>query len=372
MSKAMILSPDHARQLVAQHGSPLLLVSTNTLQQRYRILADLLSRVGLYYAVKSNPHPAVLKALAEAGSGFDVASEAELDAVLKYGVASERIIYTNPIKPMGAIGRLSEKGVATYFYDNDLELEKIARDCPGVRVILRINVINPNCVVDLGQKFGCHVSAAEPLLMKAIQLGLHPAGLSFHVGSQTSIPQPYADTISACKNIFNHMALQGLPLEVLDIGGGFPIPYKANTMPIDAFCKPIAAALDRYFPNTKIIAEPGRFISGPAAQLVTRVIGKETRNGIVWYYLDDGIYGSFSGCIFDHASYQFTSLNEGELRPCVLAGPTCDSFDIISSGEYLPPMEIGDILIAENMGAYTNASATTFNGIPLTKVVEIN
>lgn len=367
----MDLSSTQVQSLIGKHGSPLLVITKNELIENYDTLRKLLPQVNLFYAVKSNPHPVVLKTLTDIGSGFDVASEAELDQVLDLGVAPEKIIYTNPIKPFGAVKYVCAKKVDTFFFDNEVELKKISVESPGAKVILRLNVINPNCVVDLGRKFGCPPDSAESLLIGAHRSGLVPVGLSFHVGSQTSIPQPYVDTVTACRNIFNRMALLGHRLYVLDIGGGFPISYKTAMLPIESFCKPIRAALEMYFPNTTILAEPGRFISGTAATLITRIIGKENRNGIVWYYIEDGIYGTFSGCVFDHAKYQFTCLKEGSLQPCVLAGPTCDSFDIISRDEYLPPLEVGDVIIAHNVGAYTNASATTFNGVPLTKVVEI-
>ena len=143
-------------------------------------------------------------------------------------------------------------------------------------------------------------------------------------------------------------------------------------MGLDSFCKPIRDALDAYFPETELIAEPGRALSASAAVLITRVIGKSRRQGISWYYLDDGIYGSFSGCVFDQARYEFRTLKTGEAERCVLSGPTCDSFDVISKDEFLPALNVGDIVIAENMGAYTTVSATTFNGIPRTKALAID
>lgn len=358
--------------LVARHGSPLLLISRVVVADNYRRLQAQLPQVRLYYAVKSNPNRDLLGALVNLGAGFDVASVGELEQVLNLGVGIEDIIYTNPIKGFGDIERAAERGIRSFFYDNPLELEKIARACQGARVMLRLGVVNPNCVVDLGVKFGCPPLEAEALLRRALELGLKPQGLSFHVGSQAFIPQPYVDMLVQCRGIFNRMALAGQPLEVLDIGGGFPVSYKTHMLSVESFCKPIREALNAYFPDTRIIAEPGRALSATAAALLTRVIGKACRQGRTWYYLEDGLYGSFSGCVFDHAQYRFTCLKEGSLEPCVLSGPTCDSFDVISKEELLPPLELEDLIIAHDMGAYTTASATTFNGIPITKAVVVD
>lgn len=367
----MQFSPTRLAALVATHGSPLMLIAPQLVQTSYRNLQTELPRVRLYYAVKSNPEAQILRALRELGSGFDIASSGEWAQVAAQNVSAQDVIYTNPVKAFGEIERLTQAGISVFFYDNEAELSKIAQAAPNSQVILRLSVVNPQCVVDLGEKFGALPTQAESLLEKAVNLGLKPLGLSFHVGSQSAIPQPYVDMIEICKRIFNQMALRGLPLKVLDIGGGFPVSYRSSVMRLDTYCKPIREALNSYFPNTTLWAEPGRILSAGAATLVTRVMGKARRKGITWYYLDDGIYGSFSGRIFDHAHYEFSALRQGEPQPCVLAGPTCDSFDVISRDEFLPELEVGDMVLAHNMGAYTNASASAFNGIPITPVLPI-
>jgi ornithine decarboxylase len=368
----MDLSQLDLEETVARHGSPLLLISREQLTDNYHQLQTQLPQVRLHYAVKSNPNADLLLTLVDLGAGFDVASEGELEQVQSLGVAVEDIIYTNPIKGFSAIERLVDRGVRSFFCDNALELKKVARGCRGADVVLRLGVVNPNCVVDLGVKFGCPPMEAEALLTQALDLGLRPQGLSFHVGSQTFIPQPYVDMLVQCRGIFNRMALQGHPLELLDIGGGFPVSYKTHMLSAESFCKPIREALNGYFPDTHIIAEPGRALSATAAVLLTRVIGKARRQGMTWYYLEDGLYGSFSGCVFDRAQYRFTCLKGGDPEPCVLSGPTCDSFDVITKDEFLPPLGLGDLIIAHDMGAYTTASASTFNGIPFTKAIAID
>lgn len=358
--------------LVAQHGAPLLLLSRREVVENYRRLQAQLPRARLYYAVKSNPSPCLLAALHGIGSGFDVASSGELGALLELGVPVERIIHTNPVKGFGEVERAAAQGVGTFFYDNLAELDKIARAAPGAGVVLRLAVVNPNCIVDLGEKFGCLPDEAGDLLHAALERGLGPRGLAFHVGSQTSIPQPYVDMIVICRDIFERMAQAGHPLRLLDIGGGFPVSYKVHMMSLESFCRPIREALEVWFPGTDILVEPGRVVSASAATLVARVIGKAKRHGMTWYYIDDGVYGSFSGSVFDHARYEVTSLRGGDPEPCVLSGPTCDSFDVISKEELLPPMEVGDLVVAHNMGAYTNASACAFNGIPVARVLPVD
>ena len=158
-------------------------------------------------------------------------------------------------------------------------------------------------------------------------------------------------------------------LDTLDIGGGFPVSYVETVMPIDRFCEPIAEALEKYFDQCRVIAEPGRFLVASAVWLITQVVGKSRRGGIPWYYIDDGLYGSFSGRLFDKCDYTIQSERDGDRELCVIAGPTCDSFDVLYTDRALAPVEIGDLLIVPGMGAYTNASASTFNGFPVARLV---
>jgi ornithine decarboxylase len=210
------------------------------------------------------------------------------------------------------------------------------------------------------------------LIEEARALGMSVVGLCFHVGSQSLNPYIYVDTILVCKKIYDLCALAGIKMEVLDIGGGFPVRYVEKVMPIGKFCEPIRNALKNYFPNTRIIAEPGRAICGDGVVLVTRVIGKSVRNNVQWYYIDDGLYNSFSGRVFDQANYRIVAGRTKGFSRCILAGPTCDSFDVISSDLVLPELEIGDILLVPCMGAYTNVSATEFNLLPKAKMISIN
>jgi ornithine decarboxylase len=198
--------------------------------------------------------------------------------------------------------------------------------------------------------------------------------LSFHVGSQVADSSKYVEAIDACREVMRQVAERGLgQLDVLDIGGGFPIPYGNPTEPIGRFCRPIRRELATLPPGVAVIAEPGRFIAGPAGTCVAAVVGRAQREGRWWYYLDDGLYGSFSGQLYDHAVYPIESLRtRGPRQPSVLAGPTCDSIDVIREDIPLPELAIGDFVAGRMMGAYTTASATDFNYIPRAKIVALN
>jgi ornithine decarboxylase len=359
------------KALASKHGTPLLAVSRAALQSQFARFRKALPRVEPYYAVKANPHPEILKVLCAAGTGFDVASQAEMEAVLKAGAPADRIIFANTIKPASSIAAARRAGVDLTTFDSEYELDKIAENAPGSRVVVRIKVPNIGSMVELSLKFGVDPSDALPFLIKAHKLGLKPAGVSFHVGSQCANVSNYIEALEMTAIIVRDARLKQIPLELVDIGGGFPIRhFDAEEDPFDKMARAIAREINRLLdPNLRVIAEPGRFMVGPAGTFIARVIGKAIRENKHWYYLDDGVYGGLSGLIFDHAKYQFRSLRSARPRLSALAGPTCDSLDIISRGEDLPDLEIGDLIWAKNVGAYSTASATTFNGIPPAKVV---
>jgi ornithine decarboxylase len=258
-------------------------------------------------------------------------------------------------------------------FDNEYELDKLAECAPGCRVLARIKVPNVGSVVELSLKFGTEPADALSLLIKAHQFGLKPAGVSFHVGSQCTHVENYIEALELASILFHDAHLKQLPLEILDIGGGFPIRhFDGEEEPFDRAAAIISREIDRLFEaNVRIIAEPGRFLVGPAATLIMRVVGKAIRENKHWYYLDDGLYSGLSGMIFDHAKYEFKVTRNGRTQLSTLAGPTCDSLDIITRGEQLPELEIGDVVYVENIGAYSVASATCFNGLPPAKSIMV-
>lgn len=359
------------KELARKHGTPLMIISRVVLREQLERFRRALPRVEPFFAVKANSHPEVIKTMVAGRAGFDVASAAEMNLVLSAGAKPDQVIFANTIKPVESITHAAKKGVTLMTFDSEAELDKIAAHAPGARVLVRIKVPNVGSIVELSLKFGVDPADANSLLIKAYRLGLKPAGLSFHVGSQCSRLENYIEALEMASIIARDARLKQIPFEILDIGGGFPIRhFDHEEDPFDRLAPVLAKEIDRLFDRSiRIIAEPGRFLVGPAATLVMRVIGKAIRENKHWYYLDDGVYGSLSGQVFDHCKYEFKTLRDGSTQLSTLAGPTCDSFDIIARGEDLPELQLGDLVYVENIGAYSLASATTFNGMPMAKVL---
>ena len=230
---------------------------------------------------------------------------------------------------------------------------------------MRVSFRAPSAVVDLSRKFGCDADDVPDIARDAAALGLHVKGLSFHVGSQCADASRHVEAIHACREMMTRInEAQDRPMGSLDIGGGFPADYALAGIDIDAFCAPIREALATLPDDWHLMAEPGRFLVAPAVTSITTVTGRSRREGVRWYYIDDGVYGSFSGQIFDHASYPLQVLKRGPTAPSVIAGPTCDSIDIVAEGVALPELDIGDLVIGHQMGAYTAATKTRFNSLP--------
>lgn len=357
-------------RLVRTHGSPLLLLDTQRLREQYRGLAQALPGVGLHYALKALPNQNVVGTLVSEGAGFDIASSGELDLLRLAHVSPRSVIHTHPVKKQREICDALRFGCTSFVYDNAAELEKFQRYRHRVGLVLRIGFRNPAAGVDLSQKFGCTPAEVPCLLKRARSLGLRVKGLSFHVGSQCVSPNAHATAIRQTLGLIREVKSSGLArIGLLDIGGGFPVDYGDGVPDIDSFCAPIRSALAEAPGHLRVIAEPGRVIAAPAMTGVFSVIGKTVREDQPWYYLDDGVYGSFSGRVFERASYPIRVFSHGPLRASVLAGPTCDSIDIIAEGIPLPELQVGDLVIAGMMGAYTAASATDFNSLPRTPIL---
>ncbi len=364
------------QQLVAEHGAPLLVLDCDRVAAQYEKLSHALPGVELFYAIKSLPHPAMIETLAQLGAGFDIATSGEAELLRAQKAAPRHTIHTHPIKRDGDIRDALRFGCTTFVVDNVWELEKFVDFRHRVGLLVRVSFPNPDSPVDLSKKFGCRPDEVELLLQKARALGIHVKGLSFHAGSQCPDASNHVRAIEACTDIIErHAEGGGKHLSILDIGGGFPVEYvgdRANA-DIDSFCAPIRDALAKLPENIHVIAEPGRYLSAPAMEAVSRVMGKARRSDKSWYYLDDGVYGSYSGQIYDHALYPLTVFSDHQEREeAVIAGPTCDSIDVIAEDVQLPPLNIGDLVVGHQMGAYTSASATDFNLFERAKVVVVN
>jgi ornithine decarboxylase len=373
------------QQLAETQGTPLFVIDHDELRNNYAAFKKYLPRVQAYYAVKANPDPVIVKSLFEAGASFDVSSIAEFRVVSeniksmpekrRHEWIQENIIYANPIKANETLMELDRYEPLVTF-DNCDEILKIKEFGPKSGLVLRLRVSNAGAMVELSSKFGAEPGEAVDMILEAEKQGLTVVGLSFHVGSQTTNFENYVQAIDLAALIFREAKDRGYEkMNLLDIGGGFPAPYDASVKPFSELAKRINAELDRLFPTeVKIIAEPGRFIVGTAATAVSKIIGKAVRHGKLCYYIDDGVYHTFSGIIFDHCQYHLESFNEGgPTQICTVFGPTCDGLDVISMTEELPSnLERGDLLYSRNIGAYSGATSTYFNGFPPAKIVHVN
>jgi ornithine decarboxylase len=329
--------------------------------------------VDLHYALKPLPHSSVINTLNAEGAFFDLATNGEVELVRRLGVAPERCIHTHPIKRDSDIRTALAFGVNRFVIDNPDELRKFVKFRTRASLLIRVSFRSPGVQCDLSRKFGCDPEAVEGLFQLAAELRIKIDGLSFHVGSQALDPAMNVKAITACRELLQNALHAGHSAHILDIGGGYPVSYQKRSMSIEEFCAPIAAALGQLPPEVRVIAEPGRYISAPAAIAVASVMGRALRDGRWWYYLDDGLYGSYSGQVYDHALYPIEALAPDAARfPSVLAGPTCDSIDVISEKLDLPKLDMGDLIVGSVMGAYTWASASEFNFFPRATVVALD
>lgn len=361
------------RAMLKKHRTPFMLIRKSVLERQFQRFRKGLPEVTPYYAIKANPHPKVVKTFVKLGAGFDVASASEMRQVLALGAPRDRIIFANTVKSADDIAAARRRQVRMMTFDNEPELYKIAERYPRAHVLLRIKVGNEGSVVNLSLKFGADPENAYLILRKARALGLVPAGLSFHVGSQSKNVENYLQALEISAQIFKEAKEHDVPLRIMDIGGGFPIQHFDNEIGVnfDRMAAEIRKQIRLLFDKkVQFIAEPGRFLVGPAGILVTQVTGRAFRNNKNYYYLNDGIYGDFSGMVFDHCKYEFKTLRRGQTFLSALAGPTCDSFDTLSLDVEIPELYVGDVVYVKNIGAYSSASAVAnFNGFPPAKTV---
>jgi len=371
------LSERKLRSLVARHGTPLLILDCAQVRKNYRRLRAALPTVRVHYAVKALPESSVLGALHEEGSHFDAASIGELELLREVGVSPSRVMHTHPIKTIAEIRTALGYGCNTFVFDNADELVKFKPFRDRVQLLLRIGFRNADATVDLSKKFGAAPGDVLPLLKQAQRLGLRTLGFSFHVGSQCANSQAHVSAIRTCAELMGAVSAAGLPeLRVMDMGGGFPAPYTADVPTIEEFCEPIREAVERLPRHVRVVSEPGRYLVASAGHTASAVVGKASREGSPWYYLDDGIYGSFGAQVFDGIYYPLSVLARGS-RPgpkavSHLAGPTCDSGDMVSDGIPLQELHIGDVIVAHVMGAYTCVTANDFNSIKRARIVALD
>jgi ornithine decarboxylase len=371
------------QELARDHGTPIFVIDHEKIRENYREFKSHLPAVQIYFAVKANSNPEIVRTLFEMGSSFDVASMPEFRIVyenIRHMPAKERqdwiwdkIIYANTIKPIETLEALDRyKPLVTF--DNAEEIKKIQEHAPHAGLVLRIRVPNTGSMVELSSKFGAHPGEAVDLIMAAFDAGLEVEGLSFHVGSQCTNFENYVTALQLSSDIINEVETRtGRKIRLLDIGGGFPVKYHPDVKDFKVLAKKLNTEIKRLFPkDMEIIAEPGRFLVANTCTLVAKVVGKAVRDGKTCYYINDGVYHTYSGQVFDHVNYPVLAFDGGETRISAVFGPTCDAFDTITLSAELPELAIGDLVYSENIGAYSHASSTYFNGFPPAKVVHIN
>ncbi|MCU0607456.1 MAG: type III PLP-dependent enzyme [Candidatus Edwardsbacteria bacterium] len=366
--------------LAKKHGTPLFVLDHSVIRANYRTFKKHLPRVQCYFAVKANSNQEIIRTLFREGSSFDVASYNEFMQVYEYlrGMRKrekdwyiwDQIVFSNTIKDRQTLARIRQyRPLVTY--DNIDEVRKIKAHCDTAGLVLRLKVPDTGSQVEMSSKFGCEPGDAMALIDAVYDAGMKVEGLSFHVGSQCTNFDNYTAALAITAELFHAARKKGYPLNLVDIGGGFPVPYDAQAPRFESLAKLLNQEFARLFPpDIEILAEPGRFMVATAATLVSEVIGKARRDGKVFYHINDGVYHTFSGVVYDHWVPTFTAFKRGPLEVCAVVGPTCDSFDKITLSANLPGnLQIGDRLITEHIGAYSTASSTRFNGFEGAKII---
>jgi ornithine decarboxylase len=376
------LTPRQLQALAREHGTPLVVVNHDAIRENYALFKRHLPRVQGYYAVKANPAPEIVRTLFRAGASFDVASFPEFQLVYelirgrspkeRQDFVWDKIVYANPVKAKDTLEALDKyKPLVTF--DNRVEIGKLQQHAPHAGLLLRIRVPNTGSMVELSSKFGCDPGEAVALVEEAQNAGLAVEGLSFHVGSQCTNFENYVQALNMSAAVWREAKSRGFDLKILDIGGGFPVRYNRHVPAFSLLARRINTEVDRLFPKkVEIIAEPGRFFVATAVTSLATVIGKTVRDGKTCYYIDDSVYHTFSGIIFDHCVYHIHAFRKGPTEVSAVFGQTCDGLDTISQSEPLPALELDDLVYSLDIGAYSNASATWFNGFPPAKVVHVN
>jgi len=355
---------------------PFFLMDVARIVQKYEQWVSLLPRVEPHYAVKCNSDLVVLETLARLGCKFDCASKGEMEMVMKFGMQGKDIIFANPCKPKGHLNYAKKHGVKQMTFDNLKELQKIRDVYPEAELYLRIGVDDSGALCQLSSKFGASLSLCPVLLKEAQSMGLNVVGLSFHVGSGQQTVEAYIDALDRARSVFDVAESLGMKLSVLDIGGGFPGDDDDDVFfGFEQVALAISKKIDETFPDVRVIAEPGRYFVAACCTLVTKVyaIREQTEEEMTnyFYYINDGVYGSFNNLIYDHATLTPSFLRdttEDQLFRSTVFGPSCDGLDTLLKNYPLPRLNSDEWIFWRNMGAYTICASASFNGFPLPKI----
>lgn len=352
--------------------TPCVVVDLDVVRENYWSLRHWLPLAQVYYAVKANPAPEIVRMLADLGSSFDVASRGEIDLCLANGVRPERISFGNTIKKQSDIAYAYDRGVRLYAFDSQAELEKLAVSAPGSKVFCRILMTCDGAEWPLSRKFGCEAEMARDLLLAARELGLDPYGVSFHVGSQQTDLNQWDIAVGKAAALFRQLETDGIDLRMINMGGGFPARYRSDVPAVERYADAVMTAMTSHFGNAlpAMIIEPGRSLVGDAGVLETEVVlisQKGYDDPTRWVYLDIGKFGGLAETMDEAIKYRIQTPHDGsDTAPVILAGPTCDSADILyeKAGYEMPvSLRVGDKLRILSTGAYTTSySAVNFNG----------
>jgi ornithine decarboxylase len=373
---------DRIQRYLKEHPdleTPCLVVDLDVVEQAYRSLRDYLPLARIFYAVKANPEARVVERLGTCGSSFDTASRGEIELCMGQGVTADRISFGNTIKKEKDIAWAHARGVKLFAFDSEVELAKLAKAAPGARVFCRVLVDCEGAEWPLSKKFGCSPEMARDLLIKAKKWGLDPYGLSFHVGSQQTNVEQWDSAVGRTAQLFFALQQDGVELKMINLGGGFPAKYRAEVPGVKDYALAVMRAMTKHFGNDlpEIIVEPGRSMVGDAGVLQSEVVlisKKDANDKKRWVYLDVGKFGGLAETMDEAIKYRFrTKLDGRKSGPVVIAGPTCDSADILyEKTEYKLPMDlkVGDKVEILATGAYTTSySSVNFNGFPPLKTI---
>ncbi|WP_319507548.1 type III PLP-dependent enzyme [uncultured Methanolobus sp.] len=371
---------DKIKEFSEGKETPFLVVNLAKVERMYDELVKNMPFVKIYYAMKANPLDEVITALKNKGSNFDAATTYEIDQLIRLGVQPEKISYGNTIKKEKDIAYAYKKGVRLFVTDSESDLHKIARNAPGSRVFFRLLTESDGADWPLSRKFGSHPDIIYELILQAHDFGLEPYGLSFHVGSQQRDIGQWDNALSKCKYLFEAVALQGIKLKMINLGGGFPAKYQSPANDLETYAHEILRFIQEDFgeEHPEIIIEPGRSLVADAGIIVTEVImvsKKAKLNQYRWVYLDIGKFGGLIETLDESIKYPIYSESKGFEEEAILAGPTCDSMDILyEHHKYFFPdaLKEGEKLYIFTTGAYTQSySSVAFNGFPPLKAYVI-
>jgi ornithine decarboxylase len=360
-------------RFIEQSGelTPYLLVDQDVIREKAALMGKNIRNSRVFYAIKANADRQVLELLNAMGMGFEIASEGELEMVASLGVEPERIITSNTMKGPKFLESATQYGMRYFAFDSDDEVDKLARHAPGSSVYVRLSVPNEGSEWPLSKKFGVDMNDASELLVKARDRGLNPAGVTFHVGSQCNNIFNWDTATELARELWEEVDKRGIRLSMLNIGGGYPVRYTKEVADIETIEKRIDDLIQKKFPrDTEVFIEPGRAVVGDAGVFVATVTGRAKRGDENWLYIDVGVFSGLMESV-GGIKYAYVTGKGDKKKKWILAGPSCDSFDVIEHDVELSEPEVGSRFLILSAGAYTTSYASTFNGFSVPKTILI-